>query len=222
MENTSQENPIQVNPQPESKKFPRYLIIILVIAGILIAGYFVLAKNQNWWPFEEKTNLTSEWKTYVDDKNHFSFNYPSNWSLSKQVGDSSDNLLFKNEAGKSVIYIAPHLRNLNYDYQNTLKKGIKLSASVEYMGVQKVENILLEKIVDTDQTLGYLSQWKIFTVGKTFIETRADFESKLEAPLITATGKYKRVLSLVGQKGFDGFDDLNLIKFIASTFHFNR
>jgi hypothetical protein len=217
------------------KGFANIILVVVIVVLVGAVGYFTFVKKsglivQQPAPTPAQTNTpvsptptpkneTANWKTYVDDKNHFSFNYPLNWSLSRQTGDSSDNLLLKNEAGKSAIYIAPHLRNLNYDYQNTLEKYIKSAAGGEYMGIQKVENVLLEKIVDTDQTLGYLSQWKIFAVDKTFIETRADFESKLETPSITATGKYRTVFSLVGQQGFD---DLNLFKLVASTFHFNR
>lgn len=216
------------------KGFANIILVVVIVVLIGAVGYFIFVKKsepvvqqpaptptQTKTPVPKPTpkNEIADWKTYTNDKNHFSLKYLSNWSLNKQAGDSSDNLLFKNAAGKSVIYITPHLRNLNYDYQNTLEKDIKSSAGGEYMGVQKVENILLKKIVDTDQTLGYLSQWKIFAVDKTFIETRADFESKLEAPLITTTGKYRTVFSLIEQQNFD---DLNLFELIASTFHFNR
>lgn len=216
------------------KGFANIILVLVIVALVGVVGYFVLVKKsepvaQRTTPISTQTKTpastptpkdeTANWKTYTSDKDHFSFKYPPNWSLNKEIGDSSDNLLLKNEAGKSAIYIVSHLRNLNYDYQNTLEKDIKSSAGGEYMGVQKVENILLEKIVDTDQTLGYLSQWTIFAVDKTFVETRADFESKLEAPFITATGKYRAVFSLVAQQGFD---DLNLFKLIASSFHFSR
>lgn len=47
-----QEN-FQQNQQvtPAQKLNKKLLILILVIAGIAIVGYFVAAKTQNWWPF---------------------------------------------------------------------------------------------------------------------------------------------------------------------------
>lgn len=47
-------NQLQILSTPEPKKSPKYLILIFVIVGIAVAGYFTFAKSQNWWPFGEK------------------------------------------------------------------------------------------------------------------------------------------------------------------------
>ena len=214
----------------QRKGFANIVLIVLLVVLAGVVGYFVLVKKPEQITHQPNstntttptkapispTSSTSDQKTYKNNKNFFSFSYPSKWSLS-DLGN--DNLLLKNEAGKAVIQIAPHLRNLDYDYQNTLEKDIKSSFGGEYMGVQKTENIMLEKITDNIQTLGYVSQWNITGVDNTFLETRADFESKLEQPSVTQTGKYKTVFSFVSQQDFN---DLNLLKSIALTFRFNR
>ena len=83
------QEPIQIN----SSKFSKPVIVSLIIVGTFIAGYFVLAKYQSFWPFNvpaiqptpSPTTSTVEnndragWKTYNDNNLGISFNYPEEW-----------------------------------------------------------------------------------------------------------------------------------------------
>lgn len=218
----------------QQKGFANIVLIVLIVVLAGVVGYFALVKKtpevaqqinsstptstqtQNPIPTPTPSDETANWKTYKNGKNNFSFRYPNKWSLSNL---GHDNISLKDESGKEVIHITLRLRNLDYDFQNTLEKAIKSSAGGNYMGVEKTENLILQKIADDARTLGYISQWNITSVNKTFfLESRADLESKLEQPLTAETGKYKTVFSFVGQQDFK---DFSLLKSIALSFSFN-
>ncbi len=76
MENlTPQSNPSQA-PGPKWS----HILIPLVVLVLLVIGYGVLAKNNNWWPHTTTTGInTSNW---IKDMNSgFEFTYPSSYHL---------------------------------------------------------------------------------------------------------------------------------------------
>src|SRR3989344_1306546 len=90
------QGPIQVN----SSKFSKPVITYLVIIGIFVVGYFVLAKYQSWWPFGSLTqqttpspttsNITANWKTYQNTKNNYELKYPDTWEIDAGPGGDQD------------------------------------------------------------------------------------------------------------------------------------
>src|SRR3989344_213171 len=90
------QGPIQVN----SSKFSKPVITYLVIIGIFVVGYFVLAKYQSWWPFGSLTqqttpspttsNITANWKTYQNTKNNYELKYPDTWEIDAGPGVDQD------------------------------------------------------------------------------------------------------------------------------------
>jgi hypothetical protein len=215
------------------KGFTNIILVVIIVILIGAVGYFAFIKKpepvaQQTIPTPTQTitptktpasptptpkDETANWKTYTDIKHGYSIRYPSDWTFEKQ--SNGDGGLFKDGNGKSTIYNALYLRNLDDGYQDTLEKAVRSQAGGEYMGVQKTENLVFKKIVDDNKTLGYFSQWKIFGVDKIFFETRADFESKLSNPSTSATGKYKTVISFVAQQNFT---DTKLFELLVSTF----
>ncbi len=157
------------------------------------------------------------WQTYQDDEDYFSFSYPQNFSL-EGLESGGQALFLVNELGEEIIQIGGQMRNIDSEYQSTLEKNAEHLAG-EVMGMQGIENILMEKIIDSNQVLGYLSQWKISTIDGVFIATRSDFESKTEGPSISEFGRFKKVFSLEATRDFD---DLELFRLISSTFRFNK
>lgn len=125
------QEPIQVN----SSKFPKPVIVILVIIAIFIAGYFALAKYQLWWPFGISTSqptpspitssVTGDWKNY----NHPYYDgvvlfYPLDWKLSFDYSQSDPLFLTsadyqKDKSGVSVNVIIG-LTNNRFDWQGTV------------------------------------------------------------------------------------------------------
>lgn len=116
------------------------LIPTLVIAGILIAGYFVAAKTQNWWPFEiiekqQETNTqvnsslgeVERRKTYRNEEFGFEFKYPNNFKLQSSVDDQSSLIkgYFPFLKGKESILVGTSMEDIKTRYPNTdLTKAI--------------------------------------------------------------------------------------------------
>ncbi len=92
-----------VMPAPRSRN--GLVIGLVVLAVAIIAGYFVLAQNQSWWPFSSEVALsptptpdsTAGWKTYSGAV--FSIKYPGN--LNYRVRDFDQALGFTTEAPKN-------------------------------------------------------------------------------------------------------------------------
>lgn len=98
------EQNIPSTPTPEAtdgtaKKFPKFLIPILIVVGVLVAGYFVLAKYQDMWPFEvviaptPSVSATPDemagWKTYRNDIYGYEIKYPNNWYVDTTYSNAS-------------------------------------------------------------------------------------------------------------------------------------
>ncbi|MEK7062180.1 MAG: PsbP-related protein [Patescibacteria group bacterium] len=218
------------------KGFANIILVVVIVILLGVVGYFALVKKSE--PIAQQTPIstppttqtptqqtpapkdeTVNWKTYTNTNRGYSIKYPSDWAFEEQ--GNGDGGLFKDKNGKSTIQNALYLRDLNDGYQDTLEKAVKSGAEREYMymGVSEAENITFKTIADDSKTLGYFSQRKIFSVDKTFSEMRADFESKLAGPFVTATGKYKMVISFVAQQNST---DAKLFELIVSTFKFTQ
>ena len=225
------------------KDFAGLVLIGVIVVLVAIGGYFIwfrkineTTQNQNLTTTspevknpESRTstlktiikNETADWKTYTNSKYGFELRYPSDWSL-KELYNA---LWFENKNGKQVVQMMFWLRDID---NNTLENYIKLSAGKENSRSgedvpKSINNIYFEKIINTEETLGYISQWQIIWNDKTSeIETRADFESASEQPIINQYGKFKNVLSLFALETNHNLNSIDLLKSIASTFKFTK
>lgn len=164
------------------------------------------------------------WKVYVDDVYHFSFSYPPSMVVS---GYSDKNSLFIDDKyGKHVIFIDAG----DSEFNGNLEEDVK-SWSGYNPENQKAVNILLEKIVDTTTTIGYLSRWKFYNLGirapgtkASGLEIKAKFGSKLGASVIIDAGKYYNTVAYFETLALPSWSpiSLDLFRRIASTFQFNQ
>ncbi|MCE9628458.1 MAG: hypothetical protein K8Q91_00440 [Candidatus Vogelbacteria bacterium] len=207
--------------QTNQKGFLTPLIAVVVAVLVIGGGTSYYFKNRDQTSTVEtlekeiltKTNSQQDsitsWKTYTSEKDMFSFKYPPSWDLV----DSGHGILLTN--GEQRISINVRLRNMAYEYQNTLEKDIRSRIRGEFLSQEKADQKLFEKFIDTKEVLAYVSQWEITAMKDTFQTTRVDFEFKNEPIATNSISSFKKVISLTTEKDFN---DTNLLKSITNTF----
>jgi|SRR3989344_2610727 len=100
-----------LNGPPHSPlKHTRGILVCLVFSA-LIGGYFVLARNQSWWPFEDVAvsiptptpNETADWQTYRNEDYGFEFKHPSTHTAYTNTDQKNEKLI---PAGPSSTRVA--------------------------------------------------------------------------------------------------------------------
>jgi len=169
-------------------------------------------------------STTKGWKVFVDEKYHFSFSYPPdlvlyppNLALNKYT--ELAHFYLDDKYGNHVIYIDPGSNNFdkNHDFEESMDR---LEGATFEGDDRTIVNTLIEIIVNTPLTFGYLSQWKVFNSGKLALnlETEAIFYSKSAVPAATI-GKETSIITFEIQRDLVS---LNLFRRIVSTFQFNQ
>jgi hypothetical protein len=207
--------------------------LLLILAGIFFGwtGYLLLGQfkkpvyipapvgptpilSTSTSPFVLPESAVKGWKVYVDDMRRFYFSYPPEMQV---VGHADRNDLFLNDLhGNPLTYIDYGVT----DYSGDLEKALKSWAGVYPEDDLLITNTVFEKLMDTEDTLGFLSRWQITRSGKSSEETEANFYSKLGTTFNPIT-KLKNRDILIFKKRSDSLD-LDLFRQIVSTVRFYR
>src|SRR3989338_3691667 len=157
--------------------------LLLLLAGIFFGwtGYLLFGQFKQPVYFPAPVTPTSTppfifpesavkgWKVYVNDTDKFYFSYPPNMRI---TGYTDKNDLFLNYVdGKQTIYIDAGFS----PFVGSFEEEIKSWAGEYPEDNVTILNTLFEKVVDTEDTLGFLSRWNITRSGKLSQETKADF-----------------------------------------------
>lgn len=196
----------KVKPQIKGPK-PKWLIPVIVVAGIVVLGLiawggYELFKpsppiggpegEEQLLPGEEKE--FTNWKTYRNEGYGFEVKYPGDWDYKEGEGHGIGSFW---KEGKLIISNSDWWRNLDIRGE-VFEEAVKSSEPRMFLGDE--ENVLLssKKIIDTDKTIGFLSEWEVTTPAENIIyEAIGDFEDKTQAPIITKGGPYKTVISFL-------------------------
>ena len=141
---------LKVNP-PIGKSF-KFLVLVLVVVGMAIVGYFASAYYFTLWPFEVsvapvptftprpssavKVEDTSTWKIYTNVQYGFSFKYPGDWEIKESTW--SDN--------SYVIEIEDKNHSFYIDIAGTVIPGLTVRIIKDTFGGDIDKFIIDEKI----------------------------------------------------------------------------
>lgn len=171
--NSMDENPTQppgqspIQPSVPVKPALRFPLILLIVVGLAIAGYFASAYYFTLWPFEQavapvptftprpsmavKAEDISTWKIYRDENNGFEFPYPKNWIVEITGNKTLKNSLLIGPSGvddRTFIMQALSLDISDSSKYSSLKDFAEQQAGREHEDVEKItlENTLINNI----------------------------------------------------------------------------
>lgn len=158
----------------------------------------------------------SQWKTFTNQKYHFTFQYPADWVfMGSDLGKFYDST-----QTYAVAEVGVSAYDVTYELTSTLEKTIEFKIGTDIFGYTGKEKILLNKIADDEHALGYYSQRKIVLgewLGWPYVETRLDFDQKKQAVNANGQGIFRIKVHI---KNNMWYKDTEVFEKIASTFRF--
>lgn len=143
------------------------LVIVVVIAVLAVAGYFVFGKNLATKPTTngaQNTNSQTELKTYTDTRRGFSVSYPEGWMVTEitQSTPSDPN----NPEEKSVEFRPPGQRYIPLFIVGKIEKSDKWNPEdFKKEAIKPGEEISQEV---SDIAIGEAKGWNLHAVTKNF------------------------------------------------------
>ncbi|MFH1029733.1 MAG: hypothetical protein V1770_00560, partial [bacterium] len=149
--------------------------------------------------FIDQEISTENWKTYRNEEYGFELKYPSEWEIAAE--NLQGDIYFyhkdrRNEKGKviNMMYINESIININYEYNRPFNNYIHSDVKQSSMG--DVNFLIFEEILDNEDGIGYFSKWESNIHNETFINMRADFQSKNPIVIEDEYGKWEKFIYL--------------------------
>lgn len=143
------------------------LIIVIVIAILAVAGYFVFGKNLVTKPTTsdvQNTNSQTELKTYTDTRRGFSVSYPDEWIVTELTQSTSSDP--NNPEEKPVEFRPPGQRYIPLFIVSKIEKSDKWNPEDHKKEAIKPGEEISQKV--SDIAIGEATGWNLHAVTKNF------------------------------------------------------